>query len=286
MEDNVTQLKEELKSLLKTLKNQEKAASKLQEAGRDSDGPGLMAALASIDEKVLEGLGLGQSSASAIQDAREKLDELRFQMRRSLIHELESSCKEKGRTFKRLGDSPPELLLAPFTLSIDLSRLEAVIFFGRHELARLPADAGKILDAVEAQEKALIKGQHAPERFIEELFFAYRAVLGRLGKTMGERIDIAEILPYVALLQQGPGFCSNPLRESFRSFGRAHFLFGLSRLRSLRILEYQEYRLDLGTATGDSARKKKRVFFIPDGFGGGQLYLSIRFLRRPGRTAR
>jgi len=286
VENNMTQLKDELKNLLKTIRSQEKAVSRLLEARQDNNGPGLMAALASIDEKALEGLGLGQSPASAIQDAREKLDELRFQMRRSLIHELESSCKEKGRAFKRLGDSPPELLLAPLTLTIDLSRLEAVVFFGRHELVRTPADAGKILDAVEAQEKALTKGQHTPERFIEELFFAYRAVLGRLGKTMGERIDIAEILPYVALLRQGPGFCSDPLRETFKSFGRAHFLFGLSRLRSLRILEYQEYRLDLGTATGDSAKKKKRVFFIPDGLGGGQLYLSIRFLRRPGRVAR
>ncbi len=275
----IEQLSCDLKALLKQVKTQEKTVSQLLRGSKESDGPMLLAGLSSLDNAVLNRLGLGEIVEEAVTGAREQLNELRHEKKRALIKDLAALCHENGRQFKRIGDTPPELLLAPFTVTLNLSRLEAVISFARQELARVPAEAGKIIDTLESEEKKLQKRQPAPERFIEQLFWAYQAVCSRDERSIGERVDIADVLPFAALSQQSPTFLTNPVRERFTSFSRAHFLLALSLLRNTRTLEHKGHRLDLGTATGNSARNKNRVFYLPDEAGSGQLYLSMRFVR-------
>jgi hypothetical protein len=279
VDQHLSELGESLKALLKQLKAQEKAISDMLAASREANGRDLQAALARLNGELLERVGLGQTSNAAVTSARERLDQLRMELRRSLIRELESACTEAERPFRRLGDSPPELLLAPFTVTLDMSALEAVVSYARQDMVRVEADAGAILKAVEREEKALSKGQPPPEKLFQELLAAYSGLLGRSGRAIGTRIDLVEILPELALLRQGSGFRSNPVRERFSTFSKAHFLFALARLRATRILEQDGYRLDLGTATGDSVRSKSRVFFIQDANGQGQYYLSLRFIR-------
>ena len=272
------QLSCDLKDLLKQVKTQEKTVSQLLRSSQENDGPQLLTALSSLDNAVLTRVGLGEIAEEAVTGVREQLNELRRLKKRALIHDLAAACQERGRPFKRIGDTPPELLLGLFTVTLDLARLEAVITFARQELARVPAEAGKILDALESEEKKLQKRQPAPERFIEQLFWAYQAVCSRDEKPIGERVDIADAFPFVALFQQTQAFLNNPVRERFTSFSRAHFLLALSLLRTTRTFEHRGYRLDLGTATGNSTRNKNRVFFLPDAAGSGQLYLSLRFV--------
>ncbi len=273
------QLSGDLKDLLKQVKAQEKTVSLLLRSSRESDGPQLLAGLASLDNAVLNRFDLRETVEEAVAGVREQLNELRQQKKRALMHDLSTACQESGRPFKRIGDSPPELLLAPFTVTLDLNRLEAVISFARQELATVPAETSIILDTLKSEEKALQKRQPSPERFIEQLFWSYHAVCARDEKPSGERVDIAEVLPFVALFQQSPAFTNNPVRERFNSFSRAHFLLALSILRTTRTFEHNGHRLDLGTATGNSTRNKNRVFFLPDTSGSGQLYLSLRFVR-------
>jgi hypothetical protein len=280
LDQKLSELGESLKALLKQLKAQEKAISDMLAADREENGRDLQAALARLSSELLERVGLGESCSSVVTSARERLDQLRLELRRSLIRELESACSETERPFRRLGDSPPELLLAPFTVTLDLSELEAVVCYARQELVRVKADTKAIMAAVEREEKALSKGQPPPERLFQELLAAYSGLLGRSGRAIGTRVDLVEILPELALLRQSSGFRSNPIRERFTSFSKAHFLFALARLRATRTLEQDGYRLDLGTATGDSVRSKSKVFFIQDANGQGQYYLSLRFIQQ------
>ena len=134
------QLSCDLKDLLKQVKAQEKVVSQLLRSSRESDGPQLLAALSSLDNTVLTRLGFGEIVEEAVTGAREQLNELRQQTKRALIRDLAAACQESGRPFKRIGDTPPELLLAPFTVRLDLNSLEAVISFARQELARVPAE--------------------------------------------------------------------------------------------------------------------------------------------------
>jgi hypothetical protein len=279
LNQHAAELGENLKALLKQLKAQEKTISDLLAGSREVNGRALQAALAKLDGELLERVGLGHSCSAAVTSAREQLDQLRMELRRTLIRELESACCEAERPFRRLGDSPPELLLAPFTVTLDMSALEAVVSYARQELVRVEADTSAILKVVEREEKALSKGQPPPEKLFQELLVAYSGLLGRSGQAIGTRVDLIEILPELALLRQSPGFRSNPVRERFTTFSKAHFLFALARLRATRTLEQDGYRLDLGTATGDSVRSKSRVFFIQDANGQGQYYLSLRFVR-------
>jgi len=92
-------------------------------------------------------------------------------------------------------------------------------------------------------------------------------------------VELAEILPQMALLHQTARFRTDPVRERYGSYPKARFLYDLARLRAARTLETRGLRLDLGTATGDSARSRSRVFFIQGPDAQGQCYLSLRFVR-------
>jgi hypothetical protein len=169
--------------------------------------------------------------------------------------------------------------VAPLTAVVDLERMEATLCYARQELARVPAKALTILDAAGEQERALCSRQLPPEEVLGLLLEAYRAVAGRRGVAMGSRVELSEILPEMALLRQPRRFREDPLKERYSPYSKARFLWDLARLRGSRTLEIGGLRADLGTATGDAARKKARVFFLQEPNGEGQYYLTLRFVR-------
>lgn len=272
-------LRDALKALQRDLKAQEKALDDLAKGDADGDVPTLHAALAALDVDVLARVGQGETTEGVRAAARERLQALRQEQRRALANELQAAAADAGRTFRRLGENPPEFLFTPFTVTVDLDRMEAALAYAREELARVPAKAPEIAKAAEKAEKELAAKQLAPEEEFDLLWAAYRAAAAAEGRTAGERVELAPVLAQVALLRQGKRFEEDPLKERFASYPKARFLFDVTRLRNARLLERNGLRLDLGTATGDSTKKKGRVFWLPNPDGTGQYYLTIRFVR-------
>ena len=278
LKEPVDELRGTLRSLSKRLKRQEKVTETLGAAVVSEDVAALQGALAGMDDELLDRLGLTERAAALADQARGRLSVLHADQRRALAHGLGSACDAGGRVFRKLTENPPEFLVAPFTVQIDLDTMEATLCYARQELRTVAARPDDILAAAKKSEEEFATRQEGPEQLFERLFAAYRAVLGRQRKTIGQRVELSDILPQLALARQGQRFLEDPRRESFASYPKARFLFDLSRLCAARLLEHRNLRLDLGTATGDSVRKKNRVFYIQGANGEGQYYLSLRFV--------
>lgn len=267
-----------LKALQKQLKAQEKALDDLAAGDEAGEVARVADGLAALDLETLRRAGLAEGAEALRDRARERLQALRQEQRRAFGAALQAAAEAAARPFRRLGENPPEFLVAPFSVLVDPERMEATLAYAREEVARAPAKAPDVLAAVEKAEKELTAKPLPPEEEFDLLVAAWRAALAIEGRPPGERVDLAEVLPQAALLRQGRRFREDPQREAFAPYPKARFLFDLARLRAARLLERNGLRLDLGTATGDSTKKKGRVFFLAEADGSGQYYLTIRFV--------
>jgi hypothetical protein len=114
------------------------------------------------------------------------------------------------------------------------------------------------------------------------LLGAYRSLLARAGREFGERVDVVDLLPEVALAVQGEKFRGDPRRGSFADYPRAQFAWDLAALVRSGLLAAGGLRLEIGPATMGTTAHKRRVLWLEAGPGGGQYCLSLRFV--PDRT--
>jgi hypothetical protein len=276
--DDASGAQDALKALQKSLKSQEKALDDLL-AGHEANEVGkLVDGLAALDLEVLRRFGLAERAEAVQAGAREQVQALRQEQKRALGAALQGAAEAAGRPFRRLAENPPEFLLTPFTVVLDLERMEAALQYAREEVARVPATKDAVIGALEKAERELSAKPVAPEEQFDLLVAGWRAALALEGRPAGERVELAEVLPQVALLRQSRRFREDPQREAWASYPKVRFLYDLARLRAARLLERDGLRLDLGTATGDSTKKKGRVFWLPEADGSGQYYLTIRFV--------
>lgn len=196
--------------------------------------------------------------------------------------QLREAAEAAGVAFQQLGASPPTVRLDPFTVELDFKKGEAEISFSRLELGRVPLDCDQILRERARLLASLETADFEPADYLKNVFEAYRRTLAAQGHKWGERVDLVELLPELAFLQQSERFRKDPVREAFKPYGKVRFAYDLARLRRARQLEHQGARLTLGTATLGSTRQKDRVLFLEEA-GQGQYYLSIAFQGGPSR---
>ncbi|MBX3168553.1 MAG: hypothetical protein KF760_14145 [Candidatus Eremiobacteraeota bacterium] len=190
--------------------------------------------------------------------------------------QLREAAEAAGVAFQQLGASPPTVRLEPFTVELDFKKGEAEISFSRLELATVPLDCDQILRERARLLASLESADFEPAEYLGRVFEAYRRTLAAQNLKWGERVDLVEVLPELAFLQQSERFRKDPVREAFKPYGKVRFAYDLARLRRARQLEHQGARLTLGTATLGSTRHKDRVLFLEEA-GQGQYYLSIAF---------
>lgn len=195
---------------------------------------------------------------------------------------LREAAEAAGVSFQQLGASPPTVRLDPLTVELDFKKGEAELSFSRLELGTVPLDPDQILRERARLLASLESSDFEPAEYLGRVFEAYRRTLASQGLKWGERVDLVELLPELAFLQQNDRFRKDPTRESFKPYGKVRFAYDLARLRRARQLEHQGARLTLGTATLGSTRQKDRVLFLEEA-GQGQYYLSIAFQGGPSR---
>lgn len=200
----------------------------------------------------------------------------RGRLRTELLGRLRRLATDQGLGFELVGQEPPTVALAPLTVEIDFEAGSATILFARETVNAVTADADLIVEA-RARAMATIQGSAvASEVFFDRLAGAYDFARVTAGLADAERVDVVDMLTPLAIMAAGV--------ESWRSdkapepFPRYLLSYQLHRLRRDGLLARNGRRLDLGAATGGSARDKSGVIFLPTSATDGQYYRSVRLV--------
>lgn len=260
----------ELEAAVSLLKQWTSALSSIGKVAEPLVASRLGAAVGSLNG--LDGIALG-ARLSAIQQRLQAWAALEsVGRRRRLAAELKALCEARGLPLRLVGKEPLELRIPPVAVLLRVDQDLAELHFARQPLETTSAEAGAILAARERAVMELEGEDWQPTVFLRLLLAAWRRADGK-GWT-----DLALVLPELVLLQQNERFRREPTAKNFQPYSRARFCYDLWRLRRDRCLAVDGWRLSLGPATGGSTSDKKRVFWLEDGDGEGQWYLSIRFL--------
>lgn len=222
---------------------------------------------------------VSERGAAVVAQVRTDLETRRKQLRENLARDLSQGCRERGLDLRVVSkEEPVEVRIPPLGVSIDRERGRAEIRFAKLPLAACGADATEILVAREKALRALERDFDAAA-FFDACRTAWGAARGAgLGGT-GERVEILDFLPYLALQFQRPPFRMEPTEKNYVGYTRARFAYDVHRLRREGRLAQNGWRLNLGVATGTSAGNKKRVIWFEDGDGQGEFKLTVFFTR-------
>jgi hypothetical protein len=190
--------------------------------------------------------------------------------------ELKEAAEAASVRFAALSSEPPTYGLEPLTVEVSFVAGTARLDYARLPLGECAMDPPSILEAREKFLQFLDGEEFSPEVYVERLWQAYRRCLLAERKPVGERIELVDLLPELAMLNQGPRFKTDPTRENFKPYGKVRLAYDLARLRKSGTLTHQGHRLSLGTATIGTTRQKDRVLYLEEG-GRGQYYLTLAF---------
>ena len=191
--------------------------------------------------------------------------------------DLKEAAEEAGVTFASLTADPPSYRLDPLTVEADFGKGTARLDYARLPLGECDLDPKSILAHRQKMLAALEGDGFVPEEYFERLHEAYRRCA--IGKSAGERVELADLLPELAFLMQDKRFKTDPTRDHFRPYGKVRLAYDLSRLRRAGLLSHKGVRLTLGVATLGTTKSKDRVLFLEDIAGKGQYYLSVAFVQ-------
>lgn len=197
--------------------------------------------------------------------------------RRRFGRELKELCEAQGLGFRVVrAEEPVEVRVPPLSVEVDYTKGRARLSFSREVLAECSADARDVLRSYAATMKVLETPFDAAG-FFENCWTAYRSTLAAEGKRMGDRVELLEFLPRLALERQGKKFRIDPRKEHFVDYPRARFAYDVLRLRRAQALEQGGRRIQFGVATGTSATQKDRVIYLEDEEGRGEYKLTVFF---------
>lgn len=213
-------------------------------------------------------------------DLRDRLDEWRVHEERQrplqFGRQLKEAAEAAGVSFSPLSSEPPVYRLDPLTVEASFSKGVARLDYARLPLGECSLEPADILEQRQRYLNALEGEEFDPKRFLELLWLAYRRALLTVGRPAGERVDLVDLLPELAILQQSDRFKADPTRENFRPYGKVRLAYDLARLRRSGHLDHNGARLTLGTATMGTTKQKDRVLYLEEA-GRGQYYLSLAF---------
>lgn len=268
----------------KALKKVATSLSPLTKAKAYADITKVPALLERVEKKVLSIPLVGDRGAAVIDQVRQDLETLRRRVREHLAPQLQEACSSHGLTFRVVRrEEPVEIRLPPFGVIIDREKGRAQIQFAKLTLETCAADATEIIDA---RKRALdrLNADFDARRFFEACRRAWLAARGASEGATGDRIEIVDFLPYLALQFQRPAFHVEPSGANYRGYSRARFAWDVLQLRRKGNLSQGGWRFNLGVATGTTATKKSRVIWFEDEDGEGEFKLTVFFTKSEGAS--
>ncbi len=238
----------------------------------------LPAILKKVEAKI-RSLPVADRGVAVLKEIRDELDERKRHMQERLAKDLAAACKAHDLELRVLSrDEPVEVRIPPFAVQIDRTKGHAELRFARQPIATCEADAAAIMNAHGHALAAMRKGFRA-EPFFDACLRAWRAACGAGCAGNGERVEILDFLPHLALQLQPSAFRVEPSERNYRGYSRARFAFDVLSLRSAGMLRREGWRMNLGVATGTTATKKNRTIFFEDEKGDGEFKLTVFFTR-------
>jgi hypothetical protein len=281
LDAEVRSVQERLRSASNRLAAAATALGPLTRAAAYEDLKKLRATVERVEERLPAEVRREAGLEELLGRVRGWVDEAGERRRRRLGKELQAACADVGLDLRVVSrESPVEVRIPPFAVVLDFEKGQAVLKFARLEVARAPAEAAAIL-AAHAKARRDLETGFDPQRFFTRCHRAWRAARAAKGDS-GERIEILDCLPYLAVEMQSPRFRVEPTGENFRGYGRARFAWDVLRLRQARMLTQDGLRMNLGVATGATASQKKRVLYFEDEDGNGEYKLTLFFTRVEG----
>ncbi|MBI2373813.1 MAG: hypothetical protein HYV07_07430 [Deltaproteobacteria bacterium] len=207
------------------------------------------------------------------------IDDAPRRLREELGPRLSAACAAHGLSVRVVSREPTlELRISPFSVVLDLDQAIARFRFARVELGTCPAHAEEIV-AEYGRLLGRFGASFDASRAFDQARRGYLSAVGAEGRRDGDRLEINQVLPYIALQRQSKQFSVSPEPSKFRAYSRAHFAFDVMRLRESAGLIQGGLRLNLGVATGNSATDRNRSLFIEDREGTGEYKLTLFFTR-------
>lgn len=191
---------------------------------------------------------------------------------------LREAAEAAGVGCSPLTSDPPEFRLEPLTVALDYRKGVAELRYARLPLLEVELEPEAILEGRRRMVEALEGRGWDAEAWFDRLLEAYRRRLASLGRPVGERVPLVDLLPEVAFLQQPERFCKDPSRDHFQPYGRVRLAYDLARLRRRGMLRRNGMRLSLGSATLGTTRRKDDVLYLEEEGGRGQYYLTAWFV--------
>ena len=195
-----------------------------------------------------------------------------------------------------VGSEPLEFKIGPFAVRPQFESGTFSVAYARVLMVdNLPLDSDLLFQNLDEQAAALNNGgykktlpegisaesQEGQELFCQEMFAdiwtAYKIMLRCRRKGVGDRVPLHDIWAVLAVLRQSEEFTENGAASAFREYSRAQFCWDIVRLRRCGGLQRRGLRLNLSTATIGTTKNKEQVFWLDDGVGSGQYYLSLWF---------
>ncbi|RZN35437.1 MAG: hypothetical protein EF813_08910 [Methanosarcinales archaeon] len=209
-----------------------------------------------------------------IQPVKSEMPEWEEQAKKSFGKRLEDALKQADF---ELSGHYPLLKVMFYTLEVKLETNSVVIWYGP-EQERL--DACKLIPETAAKKlgashKKIVNRDLNDEVFLLNLFEAYKTAAHHTNKKIGDSIPVSDILLEYALLVQSRKFRTNPVKSSYKEYGRVFFSYDLYRLTERTI---ENHELSLVTATRAYTRRRAGFLWVPSNEKGDGTYIShIRF---------
>jgi hypothetical protein len=230
-------------------------------------------------QKVRGKLHEGGRGAAYLDALIQELDRRAEAQRRELAKRLSEACAARGLELAVVQREEPVVVrIPPFAVEIDRNKGRATLQFARLALDTSAADATAIVELVERRREAWTR-DFEPTRFFDACRNAWAAARATGLGGQSERVEILDLMPFLALQLQSSKFLKDPSAKNFVDYSRAHFAFDLMQLRRAGLLVHDGWRLNLGVATGTSASDKKRALFVEDERGQGEFKLTVYFTR-------
>lgn len=232
-------------------------------------------------DKAIE-LNLLDQAEPILQRVTEDLRERRKRMHENLAKDLVAACGLKNldlRVIRR--EEPVEVRIPPLGVTIDRAKGRASLHFARQPLVECVADAQAIVQAHQ-EAMSILGGRFDGPEFFVLCRKAWAAACGAGHGGTGDRVEILDFMPYLALQMQTKAFKINPSKGNFRGYSRAQFAFDVMQLQKRSKFTQDGWRFNLGVATGTTASKKDRTIFFEDQDGNGEFKLTVFFVRVEG----
>ncbi len=238
----------------------------------------LTEACAALETPPIE-LELPDNYQGLIEKLKETADENLSELEFTFARDLREAFSEKGIILG--GSSASELIADLFVIKVDMRRKQVDMTFSRQSVTdkKIKLNVEQVVASFERARREICERSVDLGALLGELFEAYNRVLKLSDKPMGTRTIIVDCYRELIMVRQPASFRKTPSKQKFLDYPKTHFAFDIMQMRRGQNMNYQDHRLNLGTATIDVGSDSARAMFLATSAIEGQFIQHLYFTK-------